>query len=324
MLQARRLGRGGPEIPAIGLGCMGMSMHYGVRDEPASLATLERALELGVTHLDTSASYGDGHNEELLGRFLRGRRDQVFLATKFAIRRDGGVHRVDSSPQWARESCEQSLARLGTDVIDLFYLHRRNPSVPVEETVAAMAQLVADGKVRHLGLSEVNADTIRRAHAVHPIAASQIEYSMFSREIESTVLPVCRELGISTVAYAPVGRGLITGKVTTVETLPDTDSRRNHPRFDGSNLDHNLALVERVREIATQAGCTAAQLAIAWVLAQGDDIVTIPGTKTIAYLEENTAADAVRLTREQLAEISALGPAAGDRLNAFARTLVGH
>ncbi|GAB4055529.1 aldo/keto reductase [Catellatospora paridis] len=323
-MQSRLIDPAGPAVPALGLGCMGMSSNYGPADQDESLATLHHALELGVAHFDTSASYGDGRNEELLARFLPGNRDRVFLATKFAIRRDGGVHRVDSSPGWARQSCENSLRRLGVDVIDLFYLHRRNPDVPIEDTVAAMADLVTQGKVRHLGLSEVGAETIRRAHAVHPISALQIEYSLFSRDIEDEVLPVCRELGIRIVAYSPVGRGLLTGTIQSTAGLADSDNRLNHPRFAVGNLDHNLALVDRIRDIAGAAGCTPAQVAIAWVLAQGDDVHAIPGTTRRTHLAENVAAADVVLTAEQLAALSGLGTAAGARLSAFAQAMVGH
>lgn len=323
-MKTRTLGLNGPAVSAMGFGCMGMSTNYGPADDTESLSTLHRALDLGVTHLDTSASYGNGHNEQLLGKLLAERRQEVFLATKFAIRRDDGPVRVDSSPAWARQSCGNSLQRLGTDVIDLYYMHRRSPDIPIEDTVAAMASLIGEGKVRYLGLSEVNADTLRRAHAVHPITALQIEYSLFSREIETGLLPVCRELGISVVAYSPVGRGLLTGAIASMAGLSENDNRRDHPRFAGGNLDHNLALVARVREIAASAGCTPAQAALAWVMAQGEDITPIPGTRKARNLEENAAAASVELSPAQLAALSDLGPAAGDRLSAFARTMVGH
>jgi aryl-alcohol dehydrogenase-like predicted oxidoreductase len=265
-------------VSEIGLGCMGMSEFYGETDESQSLETIRRALDIGVTFLDTSDMYGDGHNEELVGRAIANRRDEVQLATKFAIRRDGGERRVDNSPAWIRQACEDSLRRLGTDRIDLYYMHRRSPEVPIEESVGAMAELVSEGKVRHLGLSEVNAGTLRAANAVHPITALQSEWSLFTRVIEEEIIPTARELGVGIVPYSPLGRGELTG---ALEISDETDFRANLPRFQRDNRERNLERVERLKEIAAELDCTPAQFALAWLLAQGDDVVPIPGTKRV-------------------------------------------
>jgi aryl-alcohol dehydrogenase-like predicted oxidoreductase len=318
----RQLGRGGPEVSAIGLGCMGMSFAYGERDDEESARTLRRALDLGVTFLDTADAYGAGHNEQLIGRTLGSRRDEFFLATKFGFRSRGGSARsdrpdtyIDTSPAWVREACDASLARLGFDTIDLYYAHRRNPEVPIEDTVAAMADLVEAGKVRYLGLSEVSPETLRAAHAVHPIAALQVEYSLFTRDIETEMLDTCRELGVAVVAYSPVGRGLLTGTVDA-STIGENDFRTTVPRFSGDNLAANLKLVDAVKEVAAELGVTPAQAALAWLLAKDESVIPIPGTKRVRYLEENTAAADIALTPEQFAAIEAAAPAgavAGDR-----------
>ncbi|GAA5196665.1 aldo/keto reductase [Rugosimonospora acidiphila] len=320
-MKQRRLGRGGPEVSEIGLGCMGMSFAYGERDDEESARTLHRALDLGVTFLDTADMYGAGHNEQLIGRTLGGRRDEFFLATKFGFRSPTGGPRsdapdtfIDTSPEYVREACDASLSRLGFDTIDLYYAHRRNPDVPIEDTVGAMAGLVAAGKVRHLGLSEVNAQTLRAAHAVHPIAALQVEYSLFSREIEDELLDTCRELGIAVVAYSPVGRGLLTGTVTADQVGRQGDFRGGVPRFQGENLDKNLKLVEAVRRVAATLSATPAQAALAWLLARDELVIPIPGTKRVKYLEENTAASEITLTPEQFESIeSAATGVAGAR-----------
>ena len=308
-MQTRRLGTGGPRVSAVGLGCMGMSEFYGPTDEGESIATIRRAVELGVTFLDTADVYGAGHNERLVGEAIAPLRDQVVVATKFGIRRDGDDLTVDSTPEYARQACDASLRRLGVDRIDVFYLHRRDPRVPIEETVGGMAKLVAAGKVAYLGLSEVNADTLRRAHAVHPIAALQSEYSLWERDLETGILPAARALGVGVVAYSPVGRGFLTGAITDLAQLPADDYRWHDPRFQGRNLHRNLSLVERVRAVADAAGCSPVQLALAWLLAQGDDIVPIPGTKRVRYLEENAAAADLRLAEDHLRTLSAAMPA---------------
>jgi aryl-alcohol dehydrogenase-like predicted oxidoreductase len=310
-MQRRTLGTHGLNVSAQGLGCMGMSAFYSGRDDDESLATLERALDLGVTFLDTAELYGPYTNEALLGRFLKGRRARVELATKFGIRVDpdspaGRI--VDGSPGNARRSIEGSLKRLGTDVIDLYYLHRVDPKVPIEETVGAMAQLVAEGKVRHLGLSEAGPETLERAAKVHPIAAVQTEYSLWSRDPEDGVLAACRRLGIGFVAYSPLGRGFLTGQIKRFEDLGEDDYRRHSPRFQGDNFQKNLDLVARIADIAREKGCTASQLALAWVLSRGDDVVPIPGTKRRKYLEENLAANTVTLDAADLARIDAAAP----------------
>ncbi|GAA2000505.1 aldo/keto reductase [Catenulispora subtropica] len=313
-MKNRILGADGPQVSALGLGCMGMSEFYSVtpESESESISVLHRALDLGVTFLDTADMYGKGENEKLVGRALSGgRRDQVVLATKFAIHRDPETDArvIRNDPAYIRSAVDASLARLGVDHIDLYYMHRRNPDVPVEESVGAMADLVRAGKVRYLGLSEVNAETLRAAHAVHPITALQSEYSLFTRDIEAEVLPAARGLGIGIVPYSPVGRGLLTGAITSLEGLAADDFRRTNPRFADGNLEANLKLVAELRAVAAESGHTPVQLALAWLLAQGPDIVPIPGTKRIKYLEENCAAADVELTPEQLARIEAAIPA---------------
>jgi aryl-alcohol dehydrogenase-like predicted oxidoreductase len=306
-------------VSELGLGCMGMSEFYGTADEQTALDTIHRALDLGVTFLDTADMYGPFTNEQLVGRAISGRRDEVQLATKFGNERnpDGSWVRINGTPEYVRSACDASLQRLGVDHIDLYYQHRVDKTVPIEETVGAMAELVEAGKVRHLGLSEAGADTIRRAHGVHPITALQSEYSLFTRDLEDSVLPALRELGIGLVPYSPLGRGILTGAVSA-ETLEADDSRATgrFPRFEGEALDANLALVARVRELATQHGCTPGQLALAWVLAQGDDVVPIPGTKRVTYLEENVGATDVTLSAEDLAALEDAVPrdaVVGDR-----------
>ena len=308
MIGTRRLGRNGPEVSALGLGCMGMSEFYGPADEAESIATLDHALERGITFLDTANVYGVGHNEELIGRVIKGRRERLFIGTKFGIVRDaqGGYHGVNGRPDYLRSECEKSLKRLGTDVIDLYYQHRGDPEVPIEETVGTMAELVREGKVRYLGLSEASAETIRRAHAVHPITALQSEYSLWSRELEAEILPTLRELGIGLVPYSPLGRGFLTGGITTSTEFAADDYRLGQPRFQGDNLQRNLALVEAVKAIAQRKGCTPAQLALAWVLAQGDHVVPIPGTKRRKYLDDNIGALDVRLSADDTAAIEAI------------------
>jgi aryl-alcohol dehydrogenase-like predicted oxidoreductase len=306
----RRLGRGGPMVSAIGLGCMGMSEFYGATDERESIATIHRALDLGVNFLDTADMYGPYTNEELVGRAIRGRRDEVVLATKFGIVRgeDRTVRAISGKPDYVRQACEGSLRRLGVDTIDLYYQHRVDPATPIEDTVGAMAALVREGKVRWIGLSEAGPDTIRRACAVHPLTALQTEYSLWTRDPEDGVLAACRELGVGFVAYSPLGRGFLTGQIKRFDDLAADDYRRMSPRFQGENFGKNLDLVARVEEIAAEKRCRPSQLALAWVLAQGDDIVPIPGTKRVAYLEENVGALDVRLTRDDLARIAAVMP----------------
>ncbi len=318
-MKTRQLGRSGLSVSALGLGCMGMSDFYGQRDDEQSIRTLHRALELGVTFLDTADMYGPFTNEQLLGRALKGRRQEATIATKFGIQRDPDnpeKRGINGRPEYVRSACEASLKRLGTDHIDLYYQHRVDPNTPIEETVGAMSRLVEEGKVRFLGLSEAAPDTLRRACQVHPITALQTEYSLWSREPEDEILPTCRELGVGFVPYSPLGRGFLTGQIKKFEDLDADDYRRHTPRFQGENFQKNLDLVARIKEIATEKDCTPAQLALAWVLAQGDDIVPIPGTKRVSYLEENVAAASLQLTTQDLDRINEIAPrhaAAGTR-----------
>ncbi|MEO1245627.1 MAG: aldo/keto reductase [Pseudomonadota bacterium] len=309
-MQTRELGSSGLHVSAIGLGCMGMSEFYGPRDEAQSLATLKHALDVGVSFWDTSDIYGPKTNEVLVGRALEGGRDRVTLATKFGIIRDdnGEFVGLNSRPEYVREACDASLKRLGVDYIDLYYQHRVDPETPIEETVGAMARLVEEGKVRHLGLSEASADTLRRAVSVYPIAALQTEYSLWSRDIETDILPTCRELGIGLVAYSPLGRGFLSGQIKTIDDLADDDWRRGNPRFQGENFEKNLELVELIQEIADEKSCTPAQLALAWLLAQGDEVVPIPGTRRSERLDENAGAVDVELSSADLAAIQAAFP----------------
>jgi aryl-alcohol dehydrogenase-like predicted oxidoreductase len=306
------------KVSGIGLGCMGMSEFYGTHDDRASIAVIHRAIGIGVNFLDTADVYGMGHNEKLVGEAIRDRRDKVVLATKFGNVRsaDGAWVGVNGRPEYLQQACEASLQRLGVDVIDLYYQHRVDPDVAIEDTVGTMQRLVDQGKVRHIGLSEASAATIRRAHKVHPITALQTEYSLSTRDPEEDVLPACRELGIGFVPYSPLGRGFLTGRIQRVEDLAPDDYRRNAPRFSQDNFELNLRLTRAVEKVAARKGCTASQLALAWLLAQGEDIVSIPGTKRMKYLEENAAADDIKLTREELTEIDSLlppGAAAGPR-----------
>ena len=315
-METRKLGE--LEVSALGLGCMGMSEFYGGRDEAEAIATIHRALELGITLLDTADMYGPHTNEKLVGEAIKDRREQVVLATKFGIIRseDQGFRGVNGRPEYVHQACDASLQRLGIETIDLYYLHRVDPNVPIEETVGAMAELVQQGKVRYLGLSEAAPNTIRRAHAVYPITALQTEYSLWSRDPEDEILPTVRELGIGFVPYSPLGRGFLSGQITSPDDLAEDDYRRTAPRFQGENFAKNLQVVEQVKAIAREKGVTPSQLALAWLLAQGNDIVPIPGTKRRRYLKENVAAVEITLTPEELQRIEAIAPqnvAAGDR-----------
>jgi aryl-alcohol dehydrogenase-like predicted oxidoreductase len=318
MMQTRTLGQSGLKVSAIGLGCMGMAEFYGPSNEAESIATIHRAVALGVNFLDTADMYGPFTNEEMLGRAIKGHRSQIVLATKFANVRgkNGEFLGVRGDAAYVKESCEASLRRLGVDHIDLYYQHRVDPAVPIEETIGAMADLVRAGKVRYLGMSEAAPDTLRRAHKVHPIAALQTEYSLWSRDVEDAILPTVRELGIGFVAYSPLGRGFLTGQIKRLEDLAEDDFRRHSPRFEGENFQRNLALVTEIEHMAKEKGCTPAQLALAWVLAQGEDIVPIPGSRRQQHLEDNVKALDVSLTAGDMARIDRIlppGAAAGDR-----------
>jgi aryl-alcohol dehydrogenase-like predicted oxidoreductase len=317
-MDSRELGRSGLEVSAIGLGCMGMSEFYGVSDDATSINVLHHAIDIGVAFWDTADMYGTGRNEQLVGRALRGRREQVVLATKFALQRapDGSFIGISGRPEYVRAACDASLRRLGVDHIDLYYQHRVDPQVPIEDTVGAMAELVTAGKVLHLGLSEASATTLRRAATVHPIAALQSEWSLWSRDIEVDIVPACRELGIGLVAYSPLGRGFLTGAIRSIDDLAADDWRRANPRFEGANFERNLSLVAHIERLAADKGCTPAQLALAWVLAQGPDVVPIPGTRSRTRLNENAAAITVALSTDELSAINDLIPsnmAAGTR-----------
>lgn len=308
-MRTRKLGGSGIEVPVIGLGCMVMPGFYGAGSEEESIATLHRAAEIGVTMLDSSDLYGAGKNEELIGRAIAGRRDAYFVVTKFGnVRTPDGKPSVDGRPEYVQQACEASLKRLNIDVIDLYYQHRVDPTVPIEETVGAMGRLVEQGKVRFIGLSEAAPDTIRRGHATYPVAAVQTEYSLWSRDVEADVLPLTQELGIAFVAYSPLGRGIFGGEVTGPDSLAEGDRRRDHPRFQGAALERNLKLVEPVRAIAEQKGATVAQIAIAWVLARGHNVIAIPGTRKIAHLESNATAAGIELTQAELATLDAAIP----------------
>lgn len=318
-MKRRKLGSQGLEVGALGLGCMGMSEFYGKADEAESIATIHRALDRGVTLLDTADMYGSGENERLVGRATKGRRDRVVLATKFGILRkkeDPKFRGVSGRPEYVRQSCDGSLLRLGVDVIDLYYIHRVDRTVPIEDTVGAMSQLVSEGKVRFLGISEAGPDTIRRAHRVHPLTALQTEYSLWSRDPEKRLLPLLRELGIGFVPYSPIGRGFLSGTIKSLDRLAEDDFRRVQPRLQPGHLEKNTVLVDRISAIAAEKGCTPAQLALAWVLAQGDDVVPIPGTTRRRHLEENVAAAGITLSPEDMARIDTVahpGAASGDR-----------
>jgi aryl-alcohol dehydrogenase-like predicted oxidoreductase len=314
----KHISLGGLDVSRIGLGAMSMSGYYNTgagSDDAESIRTIHRALDLGVTHLDTAEVYGPYTNEELVGRALKGRRDQVVVATKFGLvsHSGGGPGVLDSSPANIRAAIEGSLKRLGTDYIDLYYQHRVDPNTPIEDTVGALAELVAEGKVRHIGLSEAGVETIRRAHAVHPVAALQTEYSLWTRDPEAELLPLLRELGIGFVPYSPLGHGFLTGKIRSTDDIADDDWRKTNPRFTGENFQRNLRIVDEVEAVAAEAGATPAQIALAWLLAQGNDIAPIPGTKRVSRVEENTAADRIELSAEQVERLNSLTPAVGER-----------
>ncbi len=323
----RHIKLGDLDVSRIGLGAMGMSAFYtgAGSDDAESIRTIHRALDLGVTHIDTAEAYGPFTNEELVGRAVKGRRGQVVLATKFGLvsHADGGPGVLDSSPANIRTALEGSLRRLGTDYIDLYYQHRVDPDTPIEDTVGALACLAAEGKVRHIGLSEAGPDTIRRAHAVHPVTALQTEYSLWTRDVEAEALPLIRELGIGLVPWSPLGHGFLTGTIRSTEHFDDSDWRTNNPRFTGENLQRNLRIVDEVEAVAAEVGATPAQVALAWLLAQGDGIAPIPGTRRVSRVEENTAADNVELTPGQIGRLSNLTPAAGDRLDEAQLRLTG-
>lgn len=318
MMKTRMLGRQGPTVSAIGLGCMGMSEFYGPSDEQQSIQTIHHAISIGVNFLDTADMYGSGHNETLVGKAIAGRRKDVFLATKFGnVRGPGGSFLgINGKADYVRSACEASLQRLNVETIDLYYQHRVDPATPIEETVGAMAELVKAGKVRHLGLSEAASSTIRRAHAIHPITALQTEYSLWTRDVERDVLPTCRDLGIGFVAYSPLGRGFLTGEIKAPDDLAVDDRRRMFPRFAADNFQNNLTLVEHIQAMASEKGVTAAQIALAWVLARGPDIVPIPGTRRVNYLDQNAAATEVTLSRDELQQLdkhAATNAVAGER-----------